>query len=122
MRGLVNHPLTTALAGLVAGLIILLNIALVALTGLAAVFTAAMSLIRDDPRYLAPGLALLAATAACSDLASVPYNTMLRQLSTPQTAGRVSALGWAAGYAGSVVLLQGFNHRLGRVVVTAKFE
>jgi UMF1 family MFS transporter len=81
------------------------RIALVTLTGLAAAFTAAMSLIRDDPRYLAPGLALLAATAACSDLASVPYNTMLRQLSTPQTAGRVSALGWAAGYAGSVVLL-----------------
>jgi len=30
---------------------------------------------------------------------------MLRQLSTPQTFGRVSSLGWAAGYCGSVGLL-----------------
>ena len=79
--------------------------ALATLTGLAAAFTAAMSFIRDDPRYLAPGLALLAITAACGDLASVPYNAMLRQLSTPRTSGRISGLGWAAGYSGSVVLL-----------------
>ncbi len=81
------------------------RVALVVLTGLAAVFTAAMSLIRADPRYLAPGLALLALTAACGDLASVPYNAMLRQLSTPANAGRISGLGWAAGYTGSVLLL-----------------
>ena len=81
------------------------RVALATLTGLAAAFTAAMSFIRDDPRYLAPGLALLAITAACGDLASVPYNAMLRQLSTPRTAGRISGLGWAAGYSGSVVLL-----------------
>ena len=79
--------------------------ALTVLTGLAVLFTAAMSLIRDDPTYLAPGLALLALTAACSDLASVPYNAMLRQLSTPQTSGRVSGLGSAAGFVGSVALL-----------------
>ena len=77
------------------------RLALATLTGLAAALTAAMSLTR----YLVPGLALLALTAACSDLASVPYNAMLRQLSTPQNAGRVSATGWAAGYAGSVTLL-----------------
>ncbi|MGH3967324.1 MAG: MFS transporter [Mycobacterium sp.] len=75
------------------------------LTGLAVVMTAAMSLIRDSPGYLWAGLALLAATAACGDLASVPYNAMLRQLSTPQTFGRISGLGWASGYVGSVVLL-----------------
>lgn len=79
--------------------------ALTVLTGLAVVLTAAMSLIRDHPGYLWPGLALLAATAASSDLASVPYNAMLRQLSTPQTSGRISGLGWASGYVGSVVLL-----------------
>jgi UMF1 family MFS transporter len=48
---------------------------------------------------------LLAATAACGDLAGVPYNAMLRQLSTPQTAGRVSSIGAAAGFLGSVLLL-----------------
>lgn len=79
--------------------------ALVVLTALAAISTASMSFIRADPRYLAAGLVLLALTAACGDLASVPYNAMLRQLSTPATAGRISGLGWAAGYSGSVLLL-----------------
>ena len=81
------------------------RVALTLLTAAAGFFTAAMSLIRDDPRYLAPGLALLALTAACGDLASVPYNAMLREVSTPATAGRISGLGWAAGYSGSVGLL-----------------
>lgn len=79
--------------------------ALAVLTVLAVACTASMALIRADPRYLVAGLALLALTAACGDLASVPYNAMLRQLTTPQTAGRVSGLGWAAGYTGSVLLL-----------------
>ncbi|MCW2654522.1 MAG: rane protein [Mycobacterium sp.] len=78
---------------------------LAVLTAAAVLLTASMSLVRDDPRYLLLGLILLAATAACSDLASVPYNAMLRQLATPQTAGRVSGFGWSAGYVGSVALL-----------------
>jgi UMF1 family MFS transporter len=81
------------------------RLALTVLTGLAVTFTASMVLIRADPGYLAAGLALLALTAACGDLASVPYNAMLRQVSTPQTAGRISGLGWAAGFTGSVLLL-----------------
>ena len=81
------------------------RIALATLTAMAAALTAAMSLIRDEPSYLIPGLALLALTAACGDLASVPYNAMLRQLSTHANAGRISGIGWAAGYAGSVTLL-----------------
>ena len=75
------------------------------LTATLVLLTSGMSLIRADPRYLVAGLALLAFTAACSDLASVPYNAMLRQLATPETSGRVSGFGWAAGYVGSVVLL-----------------
>jgi MFS transporter, UMF1 family len=76
-----------------------------ALTATLVLLTSGMSLIRADPSYLLAGLALLAFTAACSDLASVPYNAMLRQLATPETSGRVSGFGWAAGYVGSVVLL-----------------
>lgn len=79
--------------------------ALSLLTAAAVGLTCAMSLIRDDPSYLFAGLALLAATAACTDLASVPYNAMLRQLSTSDNSGRISGLGWAAGYLGSVGLL-----------------
>ncbi|WAJ43766.1 MFS transporter [Mycobacterium sp. Aquia_216] len=81
------------------------RVALSVLTGLAVTLTCAMFLIHDRPAYMWAGLALLGATAACGDLASVPYNAMLRQLSTPGTAGRISGLGWAAGYLGSVLLL-----------------
>jgi UMF1 family MFS transporter len=81
------------------------RLALTVLTGLAVALTSAMSLIREQPGYLGPGLALLAATAACTDLASVPYNAMLRQVSTPRTSGRISGFGFAAGDAGSVILL-----------------
>jgi UMF1 family MFS transporter len=81
------------------------RVAMSVLTGAAVVLTCAMYLIRDNPSYLWAGLVLLAATAACCDLASVPYNAMLRQLSTPDTAGRVSSIGAAAGFLGSVLLL-----------------
>ncbi|OBK18517.1 MFS transporter [Mycobacterium asiaticum] len=81
------------------------RVVLALLTGTSVALTCSMALIRDQPGYFFAGLALLAATAACGDLASVPYNAMLRQLSTPQTAGRISGFGWAAGYLGSVVLL-----------------
>ena len=75
------------------------------LTAMVVLLTAAMSFIRDDARYLLAGLLLLGFTAACNDLASVPYNAMLRQLTTPANSGRVSGFGWAAGYTGSVMLL-----------------
>lgn len=81
------------------------RVTLAALTGIVVALTASMSLIGDSPAYLAPGLVLLALTAACGDLASVPYNAMLRQLSTPQNSGRVSGFGSAAGSFGSVLLL-----------------
>jgi UMF1 family MFS transporter len=74
-------------------------------TGLAVVLTCAMFFIQDRPSYFWAGLVLLGVTAACCDLASVPYNAMLRQLSTPQTVGRISGLGAASGYLGSVLLL-----------------
>jgi MFS transporter, UMF1 family len=79
--------------------------ALTVLTGAVVALTASMSLIRDDPRYLWPGLVLLACTAACSELATVPYNAMLRQLSSPETSGRVSGWGLSLGFLGSVLAL-----------------
>jgi UMF1 family MFS transporter len=69
------------------------------------VLTAAMSMVRDDYRYLGLGLVLVALTSACNDLATVPYNAMLRQLSNKHTSGRVSGLGYGLGFFGSVVLL-----------------
>ena len=64
-----------------------------------------MSLVRESPGYLWLGLALLGIAAACGDLASVPYNAMLRQLSTPQNSGRISGFGLTAAFIGSVGLL-----------------
>lgn len=78
---------------------------LAALTALVVALTASMSLVRDDYHYLWLGLLLLACTAACSELSTVPYNAMLRQLSTPQTSGRISGFGSGMGYFGSVLLL-----------------
>ncbi len=108
-RALTIAGLSVALLAPLTGVVVQVparrRVALAVLTGMAVAFTASMVFIRADPRYLAPGLALLALTAACGDLASVPYNAMLRQVSTPATAGRVSGLGWAAGFSGSVLLL-----------------
>ncbi|MHA6618267.1 MFS transporter [Pseudonocardia sp. DLS-67] len=61
--------------------------------------------VRDDPRYLWAGLALLALGAVVVELAQVSYNAMLAQVSTPVTIGRVSGFGWAMGYVGGIVLL-----------------
>lgn len=81
------------------------RMALTALTGLTVALASAMSLIREQPEYFWLGLALLGAVAASCDLATVPYNAMLRQLSTPESSGRLSGFGLAAGYVGSVILL-----------------
>nr|WP_090274380.1 MFS transporter [Mycolicibacterium komanii]CRL67332.1 major facilitator superfamily permease [Mycolicibacterium komanii] len=78
---------------------------LAVLSALAVVLIAAMSSVRDDYRYLALGLVLLGCASACNELATVPYNAMLRQLSTPQTSGQISGLGLGLGFLGSVTLL-----------------
>lgn len=78
---------------------------LAVLSALAVVLIAAMSSVRDDYRYLALGLVLLGCASACNELATVPYNAMLRQLSTPQTSGQISGLGLGSGFLGSVTLL-----------------
>lgn len=66
---------------------------------------AAMFFVRDDYHYLWLGLVLLAAGSVVFELAGVPYNSMLRQVSTPENIGRVSGFGQAMGYFGGIVLL-----------------
>ncbi|MFI1460972.1 MFS transporter [Nocardia carnea] len=66
---------------------------------------AAMFFVRDEYHYLWLGLVLLALGHVFFELSTVPYNAMLRQVSTPATVGRVSGFGWAMGYFGGIVLL-----------------
>jgi MFS transporter, UMF1 family len=81
------------------------RLTLTVLTGSVVLLVSAMSLVRESLGYFWFGLALLGIAAACSDLASVPYNAMLRQLSTPQNSGRISGFGLTAAFIGSVGLL-----------------
>jgi UMF1 family MFS transporter len=70
---------------------------------------AAMFLVRPDTDALTVnlllGIALLAAGNLTFELASVHYNALLPRVATPGTLGRVSGLGWGAGYLGGIVLL-----------------
>lgn len=75
------------------------------LTGLTVATMAGLFFVRDDYHYLWLGLVLLAAGSILFELAGVPYNAMLRQVSTPANIGRVSGFGWAMGYFGGIVLL-----------------
>ncbi len=67
--------------------------------------TALMFLVEDSPDFLWLGLLLIAVGTVLFELAQVPYFAMLRQVSTPETVGRVSGVGWAFGYLGGIVLL-----------------
>jgi len=67
--------------------------------------TAAMVFVAPEPSFLWLGLFLVAAGNVFFEFASVNYNAMLAQVSTPRTIGRVSGLGWGLGYVGGIVLL-----------------
>ncbi|MGX6511948.1 MFS transporter [Rhodococcus sp. SJ-2] len=66
---------------------------------------AAMFFVRDDHHFLWLGLVLLGAGSVIFELANVPYNAMLSQVSTEKNIGRVSGFGWSMGYFGGIVLL-----------------
>lgn len=78
-------------------------------TGVVVAVTAAMWFVVPVDgaltRSLLLGIALLAVGNVFFELAAVNYNATLSQVSTPATVGRVSGLGWGAGYLGGIVLL-----------------
>lgn len=78
---------------------------LAVLTGLCIASMTLMFFVHDDYHYLWLGLMLLGFGSAFFELASVPYNAMLRQVSTSAMVGRVSGFGWAMGYFGGIFLL-----------------
>ncbi|MEE6273785.1 MFS transporter [Georgenia sp. MJ206] len=74
-------------------------------TGAVVVISASLAFVAPSPDYLWLGLVLLAAGNIFFEFASVNYNAMLNEISTPTTIGRVSGLGWGLGYIGGIVLL-----------------
>lgn len=74
-------------------------------TALVIVAMAAMFFIEAAPGFLVAGAILMAFGNIFFEFASVNYNAMLVQVSTPRTIGRVSGFGWGMGYLGGIVLL-----------------
>lgn len=78
-------------------------------TAITVALCTAMALVRPEPGSLTAnlllGIALLATANVTFELASVHYNALLPRVATPATLGRVSGLGWGAGYLGGIVLL-----------------
>ncbi|KAK1827981.1 vacuole effluxer Atg22 like-domain-containing protein [Podospora conica] len=67
--------------------------------------SACMFFVQPAPEFLLLGLVLVAAGNVFFEFASVNYNAILTQISTPRTIGRVSGFGWGIGYIGGIVLL-----------------
>ncbi len=74
-------------------------------TGVVVVMTALMFLVVGKPAFFLLGVALVSIGTVFYEIATVNYNAMLIQVSTPKTVGKVSGLGWGAGYLGGIVLL-----------------
>ncbi len=65
----------------------------------------AMVFVAPQQPYLVLGAALLGIGTVAYEVATVGYNAMLGQVASGPQTGRVSAIGWAAGYFGGIVLL-----------------
>lgn len=74
-------------------------------TAIVVALSALMFTVRPHPEFLWWGIGLVAVGHVFFEFASVNYNAMLPRVSTPATVGRVSGLGWGAGYLGGIVLL-----------------
>lgn len=74
-------------------------------TALCVASIVALFWVQPDWRWLAYGLVVLGLGSIFYELATVSYNAMLRQVSTPETMGRISGFGWSMGYFGGIVLL-----------------
>lgn len=74
-------------------------------TSVVVAVTAAMGLVRPEPAFLGLGLALLGIGTIAAEFSNVSYYAMLKQVADDDEMGRVSGLGWAMGYTGSILLL-----------------
>lgn len=65
----------------------------------------ALFFVYEDPVFFWFGAIAVALGSVASEIAGVNYNAMLLEVSTKQTVGRVSGLGWGLGYIGGILAL-----------------
>lgn len=74
-------------------------------TGVVILLTALCFFVTPQESMLLLGVTLMAAGNVFFQFAEVNYNAMLLQISTRSTIGKVSGIGWGAGYVGGIFLL-----------------
>ncbi|NEM91871.1 MFS transporter [Galbitalea soli] len=74
-------------------------------TGVVILAMVLMFFVQGQPSFFLFGVVLVSVGTVFYEIATVNYNAMLIQVSTPKTVGTVSGLGWGAGYLGGIVLL-----------------
>ena len=74
-------------------------------TALVIATTAACFFVQPHESYLLLGVILLSIGNIFFEFAEVQYNAMLVDIATKSTIGRISGLGWGAGYLGGIFLL-----------------
>ncbi|WP_430868008.1 MFS transporter [Demequina aurantiaca] len=74
-------------------------------TGVLVLCMFALFFVQASPPYFLLGVSVIAIGAVFNEIASVNYNAMLVQVSTPKSVGRVSGLGWGLGYVGGIIAL-----------------
>ena len=74
-------------------------------TGLVIATMAACFFVQPQESYLLLGVILLSVGNVFFEFAGVQYNAMLVNIANQSTIGRISGLGWGAGYLGGIFLL-----------------
>ncbi len=78
---------------------------LAANTALMVIVQASLFFTTVEPNMFVFGVALVAAGNVFAEIANVNYNSLITQVATKSTVGRVSGLGWGFGYLGGIIAL-----------------
>ena len=78
---------------------------LAANTALMVIVQASLFFTTVEPNMFVFGVALVAAGTVFAEIANVNYNSLITQVATKSTVGRVSGLGWGFGYLGGITAL-----------------
>ncbi|WP_261624569.1 MFS transporter [Nesterenkonia marinintestina] len=74
-------------------------------TGIVVALVAACFFVRPEEGFLLLGVTLMASMTLFDEFANLNYNAMLVDITDHSRMGRVSGIGWGAGYLGGIVLL-----------------